>query len=44
MKPNPAKTCLLIIDMINEFTFEGADEMFPAMNRQHITLWPEERM
>jgi nicotinamidase-related amidase len=33
MKPNPAKTCLLIIDMINEFTFEDADEMFPAIEQ-----------
>jgi nicotinamidase-related amidase len=30
-KPDPSKTCLLIIDMINEFTFEGANGLFPAI-------------
>ena len=37
MSPEPspaftsAHTCLLIIDMINEFSFEDADKMFPAI-------------
>ena len=34
-EPSPAftsaHTCLLIIDMINEFSFEDADKMFPAI-------------
>ena len=25
------QTCLLIIDMINEFTFDGAEKLFPAI-------------
>jgi nicotinamidase-related amidase len=29
--PDTAQTCLLIIDMINEFTFHDADTMFPAI-------------
>lgn len=29
--PDTAHTCLLIIDMINEFTFHDADTMFPAI-------------
>lgn len=29
--PDTGPTCLLIIDMINEFSFEGAEQMFPAI-------------
>ena len=29
----PAKACLLIIDMISEFNFEGADRLMPAIQR-----------
>jgi nicotinamidase-related amidase len=34
------KTCLLIIDMINEFTFDGAAKLFPEIERtaQHIAV------
>ena len=32
-KPDPAKACLLIIDMINEFTFDGAAKFFPAVEQ-----------
>jgi nicotinamidase-related amidase len=28
-----AQTCLLIIDMINEFTFDGAEKLFPAIEQ-----------
>lgn len=27
------QTCLLIIDMINEFTFDGAEKLFPALEQ-----------
>ena len=27
------QTCLLIIDMINEFTFDGAEKLFPAIEQ-----------
>lgn len=36
--PDPAKTCLLIIDMINEFTFDGAAEFFPAIEQTAQTI------
>lgn len=29
--PDTAHTCLLMIDMINEFSFQGAEAMFPAV-------------
>lgn len=32
-KPDLPKTCLLIIDMVNEFTFEGADGLFPSIEQ-----------
>jgi nicotinamidase-related amidase len=32
-KSDSAKTCLLIIDMINEFTFDGAAKFFPAIEQ-----------
>jgi nicotinamidase-related amidase len=37
-KRSHAKTCLLIIDMINEFTFDGAEKLFPAIEdtAEHI--------
>ena len=28
--PEPSDVCLLIIDMINPFTFDGAEEMLPT--------------
>jgi nicotinamidase-related amidase len=36
--PDTAPTCLLIIDMINEFSFRDADAMFPAVigTAEHI--------
>jgi hypothetical protein len=30
--PDQAASCLLIIDMINPFTFEGAEQMLPAVS------------
>ena len=33
-----AKTCLLIIDMINEFTFDGAPKLFPAIEETARTI------
>lgn len=31
--PDHLQTCLLIIDMINEFTFDGAEKLFPAIEQ-----------
>jgi nicotinamidase-related amidase len=33
-----AQTCLLIIDMINEFTFDGAEKLFPAIEQTAQTI------
>lgn len=30
---HPSHTCLLIIDMINEFTFDRAEQLFPAIEQ-----------
>lgn len=32
-RPDQNQTCLLIIDMINEFTFDGAEKLFPAIEQ-----------
>lgn len=32
------QTCLLIIDMINEFTFDGAEQLFPAIEQAAQTI------
>jgi len=39
-QPDHARTCLIIIDMINEFTFDGAEKLFPAIEQtaQHIAM------
>ena len=39
-QPDHTQTCLLIIDMINEFTFDGAEKLFPAVEQtaQHIAM------
>lgn len=39
-QPDRTQTCLLIIDMINEFTFDGAEKLFPAVEQtaQHIAM------
>lgn len=39
-QPNHRRTCLLIIDMINEFTFDGAEKLFPAIEQaaQNIAM------
>ncbi len=37
-QPGHTQTCLLIIDMINEFTFDGAEKLFPAIELTIATL------
>lgn len=32
-KPDHVNTCLLVIDMINDFSFEGAECLFPAVEQ-----------
>ena len=32
-QPDRTQTCLLIIDMINEFTFDGAEKLFPVIGQ-----------
>lgn len=32
-QPDHTQTCLLIIDMINEFTFDGAEKLFSAIEQ-----------
>lgn len=32
------QTYLLIIDMINEFTFDGAEKLFPAIEQTALTI------
>lgn len=39
-RPDHTQTCLLIIDMINEFTFDGSEKLFPVIEQtaQHIAM------
>ena len=37
-QPDHLQTCLLIIDMINEFTFDGAEKLFPAIEQTAETI------
>lgn len=37
-RPDRTQTCLLIIDMINEFTFDGAEKLFPAIEQTAATI------
>ncbi|WHZ26743.1 MAG: Nicotinamidase [Nitrospira sp.] len=37
-QPDRTQTCLLIIDMINEFTFDGAEKLFPAIEQTAATI------
>ena len=37
-QPDRTQICLLIIDMINEFTFDGAEKLFPAIEQTAATI------
>jgi len=37
-QPAHAQACLLIIDMINEFTFDGAEKLFPVIEQTAETI------
>ncbi|OQW36947.1 MAG: hypothetical protein A4E19_14525 [Nitrospira sp. SG-bin1] len=42
-QPHHSQACLLIIDMINEFTFDSAEKLFPAIEQaaQNIAMFKQ---